>query len=91
MSQARSVHRRGECVCFSAGADASMTHALPFTQASVRRAIAAARKSGLRVRGIGPDGTVIVQDGDNGPAEVHDSVVRGQAGAPSSKWEDAEA
>jgi len=68
-----------------------MTHALPFTQASVRRAIAAARKAGLRVRGIAPDGTVIVQDGDNGPVEVHDSALRGQTGAPASKWEDAEA
>ncbi len=41
-----------------------MTRSLPFTQASLRRAIDAAHKSGLRVRGIRPDGTIIVQDGD---------------------------
>lgn len=37
-----------------------MTRALPFTQASLRRAIEAARKSGLRVTGIRPDGTLVV-------------------------------
>jgi hypothetical protein len=68
-----------------------MTHALPFTQASVRRAIAAARKEGLRVKGIKPDGTVIVQDGDSDAADVHDSALHGQTGERASKWEDAEA
>jgi hypothetical protein len=33
-----------------------MTARLPFTQSQVRRAIAAARKAGLRVVGIRPDG-----------------------------------
>jgi hypothetical protein len=37
-----------------------MTRAIPFTQASLRRAIKAARDSGLRVTGIRPDGTLIV-------------------------------
>jgi hypothetical protein len=41
-----------------------MTARLPFTQQSVRRAIAAARKEGLRVTEIRPDGTLVVQDGD---------------------------
>lgn len=41
-----------------------MTAKLPFTQASVRRAIAAARAAGLRVVAIRADGTVIVCDGD---------------------------
>jgi hypothetical protein len=39
-----------------------MTRALPFTKASVRRAIAAAQAAGLRVTGIGPDGTVLTGD-----------------------------
>jgi hypothetical protein len=39
-----------------------MSRAVPFTQASLCRAIAAAKKSGLRVTGIRPDGTVIVTD-----------------------------
>lgn len=59
-----------------------MTDRLPFTQHSLRRAIAAAQKAGLRVRGIKPDGTVLVDDGTD-PVADH---------APShSKWEDAEA
>lgn len=37
-----------------------MTRSVPFTQASLRRAIEAARKSGYRVTGIRPDGTLIV-------------------------------
>jgi hypothetical protein len=37
-----------------------MTRSIPFTQATLRRAIEAARKSGLRVTGIRPDGTLIV-------------------------------
>ena len=66
-----------------------MTRALPFTQAGLRRAIAAARKEGLRVRGIRPDGTLIVDDGDDGrlPEIVaHDTDV-----AEPSKWSDVEA
>lgn len=62
-----------------------MTARLPFTQASVRRAIAAARKEGLKVTEIRPDGTLVVtvDDGDNSPSPVvdrHDS---------NSKWASA--
>lgn len=42
-----------------------MTKPVPFTQAGLKRAIAAARRSGLRVTGIRPDGTLLVDDGDN--------------------------
>ena len=59
-----------------------MTKPLPFTQIGLRRAIAAARKEGLRVRGIRPDGTLLVDDGDNDLAPDSD--------APS-KWKDTEA
>ncbi len=41
-----------------------MTARLPFTKARVNRAIEAAREAGLRVIGIRPDGTVLVQEGD---------------------------
>lgn len=41
-----------------------MSKALPFTKASIKRAVAAAREAGLSIKAIGPDGTVIV---DNGP------------------------
>jgi hypothetical protein len=40
-----------------------MTRLPPFTQAQVKRAIAAAKKAGLRIIGIRPDGTIIVHDG----------------------------
>jgi len=42
-----------------------MTKAVSFTQASVRRAIEAAHKAGLRVTAIRPDGTLIVDEKDN--------------------------
>jgi hypothetical protein len=40
-----------------------MTKSASFTQAQVNRAIAAAKKAGLFIVGIRPDGTVIVYDG----------------------------
>jgi len=39
-----------------------MTRALPFTPAAIRRAIQAARKAGLRVKAIRPDGTIVVDE-----------------------------
>lgn len=69
-----------------------MTKALSFTQASLCRRIAAARKAGLRVTGIAPDGTVlVVQDGDNTPASVSNAAPSIQSASAPSKWEDAEA
>ena len=68
-----------------------MTTRLPFTQASLRRAIAAARKEGLRVAGIRPDGTLItVNAGENPPNDVA-GLAPAVESAPRSKWEDVEA
>jgi hypothetical protein len=67
-----------------------VTRALPFTQASLRRAIAAARKEGLRTTGIRPDGTLIVTAGDGSPEGIVSVMRDGQAIVPS-KWEDVEA
>jgi hypothetical protein len=39
-----------------------MTRALPFTKASLRRAIEAAREAGLHVTGIRPDDTLIIDE-----------------------------
>jgi hypothetical protein len=39
-----------------------MTRAVPFTQARLCRAIQAVRKTGLRVKAIRPDGTIIVDE-----------------------------
>ena len=68
-----------------------MTQRLPFTQASLRRAIAAARKEGLRIAGIRPDGTVITAiAGENPPIELVGGAASGKSEA-HSKWEDVEA
>jgi len=67
-----------------------VTRALPFTQASLRRVIAAARKEGLRMTGIRPDGTLIVDAGDGSPESIV-SVTRDGQGTVPSKWEDVEA
>jgi hypothetical protein len=40
--------------------DRRMTRVVPFTQANVRRTIAAAQKAGLQVTAIRPDGTILV-------------------------------
>jgi hypothetical protein len=44
-----------------------MTRAIPFTKARLRRAIEAAREGGLRVTGIRPDGTLIVDENSQPP------------------------
>jgi hypothetical protein len=67
-----------------------VTRALPFTQASLRRAIGAARKSGLRVTGIRPDGTLIVNDVDNPSPEVAPAESNVDTAA-LSRWGDVQA
>ena len=64
-----------------------MTRPLPFTQAGLCRAIRAARKEGLRVAGIRPDGTLIVHDGADA---IADGPLVDQDETPS-KWEDIKA
>jgi hypothetical protein len=64
-----------------------MTARLPFTQARIERAIKAAQKLGLRVTGIRPDGTVLVQEGD---APVVPLELGEQNGA-ASRWAEVKA
>jgi hypothetical protein len=64
-----------------------MTRALPFTQAGLFRQIKAAQKAGLRVKGIRPDGTIVVHDGSEPIAEIA-SVNQDDM---RSKWEDVKA
>jgi hypothetical protein len=64
-----------------------MTARPPFTQAQVRRAIAAARKEGLRVVAIRTDGTVLVQAITD---PVAPSLEPPQDGA-ASEWEEFKA
>jgi hypothetical protein len=58
-----------------------------FTQAQVRRAIAAARKEGLPIWGIRPDGTIITH---MAAERVAPSVAPERDGL-SSEWEDFKA
>jgi hypothetical protein len=57
-----------------------MTRAIPFTKAQIKRAIEAAREAGLRVKGIAPDGTLLLeerdpQDGDRQDGEPRKHVL----------------
>ncbi len=63
-----------------------MSKPLPFTQAKVKRAIAAAKASGLRVTGIRPDGTVEVDDG-TAPI-VPEGAERQSVPAADTSWDD---
>lgn len=65
-----------------------MTRALPFTEHSLRRAIVGARKAGLRVIGIRPDGMLVVQESSD---PVADLVVQMHPTDAPSRWEDVEA
>jgi hypothetical protein len=59
-----------------------MTRAVAFTQASISRAVKAARKNGFRVTGISASGTVLVQDTAE-PMAIHPGT---DQDAPPSKW-----
>jgi hypothetical protein len=65
-----------------------MSRPLPFTQASLQRAINAARKAGLHVRGIRPDGTIIVGDK---PSDEVAPLAPDSDTAAVSKWGDVQA
>jgi hypothetical protein len=65
-----------------------VTKPLPFTEARVRRAIAAARKEGIAIGAVSihPDGTVTIHQGIAMPlAPTHNAVT------PASEWEDIRA
>ncbi len=65
-----------------------MTRPVAFTQASINRAVKAARRAGLRVIGITAAGVVLVQDGDFPvalPNHLDDSP------SPLDKWGDIQA
>jgi hypothetical protein len=63
-----------------------VTKPLPFTEASVRRAVVAARKAGIEVSAlsVSPDGTVTVYQGIAPPQPLGENHAK-------SKWLDVEA
>jgi len=71
-----------------------MTKPLSFTQASLKRAILAAQACGLRVAGIGPDGTLLL---DNAPGTLARAALATHSGnepvpSPAADvWGDVEA
>ena len=62
-----------------------MSRALPFTAASLARAIRGVEKAGRFVVGVRADGTLIVGDK---LVDLASLVPPGAHNAPSSKWED---
>lgn len=60
-----------------------MTARAAFTEAQLRRAITAVEKKGYKVGGIRPDGTILVYNGDERPAEL--SIAPEKSG---TSWDD---
>lgn len=65
----------------------------PFTKASLRRAIIAARSAGMRISAIRPDGTLILREPDDIVNTRNDDVFRALHAKSkfSDVWEDVEA
>jgi hypothetical protein len=68
-----------------------MTKRAQATQAQVRRMIQAARREGLRVAGVKPDGTVVVYDGEKNPFAPVDHPITGPEDADAlRRWGDSD-
>jgi hypothetical protein len=65
-----------------------VTKALPFTEASLARAIKGVERAGRFVIGVKADGTLIVGDKPIDSASIMPMV---EQDAPASKWEDQRA
>jgi hypothetical protein len=64
-----------------------MTAKAPATEMTIRRAIAAARKAGLYVLAIRPDGTVVVGERPINSADVVPAAPRSAEEAERAIWE----
>ncbi|WP_315749575.1 MULTISPECIES: hypothetical protein [unclassified Bradyrhizobium] len=62
-----------------------MSRTLPFTAASLARAIKGVEKAGRFVVGVKPDGTLIVADK---PIDASSLIPPDAHNEPASKWED---
>jgi hypothetical protein len=67
----------------------TVTKALPFTKANLKRRIDAAHEAGLFVTSILPDGTVLTAD--RRPELIQTHPYEGQDNAQPSKWADVRA
>jgi hypothetical protein len=68
-----------------------MTKRARVTQAQVRRMIQAARREGLHIAGIKPDGTVVVYaDEENPLAPVDRPIVATEDADPLRRWGDGD-
>lgn len=65
-----------------------MTKAMPFTAASLARAIRGVEQAGKIVIGVRPDGTLILGDK---AVDIAALVPDARQDAPASKWEDQQA
>jgi hypothetical protein len=65
-----------------------MSRALPFTEASLARAIKGVERAGRFVIGVRPCGTLIVGDK---PIDTASLVPPAEQNVPASKWEDQRA
>jgi hypothetical protein len=68
--------------------DNRLTKALPFTEASLARAIKGVERAGRFVIGVRADGTLIVGDK---PIDTASLISLDSHNAPASKWEDQRA
>jgi hypothetical protein len=69
----------------------TVTKQLPFTQQAVRRAIAAARKEGLHVLMIRPDGSVVVGETPVKISDVAPTAPLNEDEAERAIWENVKA
>jgi hypothetical protein len=67
-----------------------MNRPAPFTQASLRRALKAAREAGYRVTGIRPDGTLLLSDSATS-LSISGEPYLDEGSSADSKWNDTEA
>lgn len=67
-----------------------MSQRAPFTQSQVRRLIQAAKREGLRIAGLRPDGTVVVYEGDNPLVPVDRSLAEPDDADALRRWGDAD-
>jgi len=71
-----------------------MTKRAGVTQAQVRRIIQAARREGLRIAGIKPDGTIVVYEQEENPLVPVDRVDRTITGTEDAdtlrRWGDGD-